>query len=177
MIWTYEAFLTSLYGVKPRIAKKEDGSHYQAIDTIEKFTKENGTEIPAGQFFQKEYENVSAILYDPTATISKFNRMGRQAGIGTHQSQLFWTAAYHDHTPGALIPKIRTHEITESCHENWSMGATIFHNPNAKLPVDPNLFNRQVAHIFMENDKLLNLVPDVHPYQGWVINNIKFKKK
>lgn len=176
MIWTYEAFLTTLFGVKPKIAKSDDGNPYQALDIIEKFTKDNGTEIPAGLFFQKEYENVSAIIYNPIATISKFNRMGRQAGLGTFESQLFWTAAYHDHTPGALLPIIKMHEIDESCTENWSMGATIFHNPNAKLPVNPDLFDIQVAHVFMENGKLLNLVPPIHPYQGWVVNNVKNKK-
>lgn len=176
MIWTYEAFLTTLFGVRPKIAKKEDGSTYQALDTVEKFTKNNGTEIPAALFFQKEYENVSAIIYNPTATISKFNRMGRQAGLGTFESQLFWTAAYHDHTHGALAPIIRMQEINENSKENWSMGATIFHNQNAKLPVNPELFNKQVAHVFMEDGKLLNLIPPIHPYQGWVLNNIKPKK-
>lgn len=172
MIWTYEAFLTSLYGVRPNIAKNQKGDPYQSLEKIEAFKKKNNTQIPAGLFFQPEYENISAIIYNPTATISKFNRMGRQAGLGSKESDLIWIAAFHDHKEGALVPKTRMQLIDENCSETWSMGATLFHNPNAKHPIHPDLFSEQVAHVNMIDGKLINLMPKIHPYQGLVINQL-----
>lgn len=175
MTWTYEAFLTSLYGVKPNITQSEKGNPYQSLKKVEAFKKKNGTKIPAGLFFQPEYENISAVIYNPTATISKFNRMGRQAGLGSKESDLIWIAAFHDHTKGALVPKMKTLVIDENCSETWSMGTTLFHNPNAKHPIHPELFSEQIAHVNMIDGRLLNLTPKIHPYQGMVINQVRIE--
>ncbi|WP_139295564.1 glycosaminoglycan attachment site [Myroides odoratimimus] len=175
MIWTYEAFFTCLYGIKPELVKDQTGNLSQDLKKINIFTKKNGTQIPAGLFFQPGYENISAIIYNPTATLSKFNRMGRQAGLGSDESIITWTAAFHDHTEGALLPIMKSQIITEDCSETWSMGATIFHNPNAKIPISPDLFSEQVAHINMIDGQLINLIPKIHPYHGFVLNQIKSK--
>lgn len=170
MIWTFEAFLTVLYGIRPKIKNNEESQGIQIFEQVASFTKTNGTEIPAGLFFLEEYENISAVIYNPIATISKFNRIGRQAGLGTCETSLIWTVAFHDHTPGALVPKIVTHIIDENSCEPWSGGATIFHNPNTKLPLDPFLFDDGVAHYHFEEGKLISIIPEVHPYSGWVLN-------
>lgn len=168
MVWTYEAFLTVLYGLRPKREFNADGKPSQVIEKVASFIKNNGTEIPAGLFFQKEYENISAIIYNPTATISKFNRVGTQAGLGNSNNQLIWTVAMHDHNPNALIPKISHLLVCEGFSEPWSAGATIFHNPNAINPIDPYIFEDQVAHYFFKEEKLNTYIPNLHPYFGFV---------
>lgn len=173
MTWTFEAFLTVLYGLKPSVQKDESNASIQVFEEITSFRKTNGTEIPAGLFHQEDYNNISAIIYNPTATISKFNRIGRQAGLGTLETTLTWFAAFHDHTPRALVPKMATLTIDENFAEPWSGGATIFHNPNARVPLNPMLFNDQVAHYHFEDGKIVSMIPEVHPYGGWVLNLAK----
>jgi hypothetical protein len=173
MTWTFEAFLTVLYGLKPTIQNDENNASTQGFEQITSFTKTNGTEIPAGLFHQEHYNDISAIIYNPTATISKFNRIGRQAGLGTLETTLTWFAAFHDHTAGALVPKMAMLTIDESSGEPWSGGATIFHNPNARVRLDPMLFDDQVAHYHFEDGKIVSIIPEVHPYSGWVLNLAK----
>lgn len=170
MVWTFEAFLTVLYGIKPKIQKDNEDNLAQVLEVVNSFTKKNGNEISAGLFLQEEYSNISAVIYNPTATISKFNRIGVQAGLGSGETVLTWIAEFHDHTPGALFPKIATLIVDENFDEPWSGGASIFHNPNAKLPIDPLLFDECVAQYHFEDGKIMSFIPAVHPYNGWVAN-------
>lgn len=171
MIWTFEAFLTVLYGVRPKVEKGSNSQGSQVFEEVKSFTKDNGTEISAGLFLQQDYENISAIIYNPTATISKFNRIGRQAGLGTFDTSLTWLAAFHDHTPGALVPQMAKLTIDENFCEPWSGGASILHNPLAIIPLDPGLFDDGVAHYHFMDNKIISIIPDVHPYNGIMFND------
>ncbi|GAA0884568.1 hypothetical protein GCM10009120_31660 [Sphingobacterium siyangense subsp. cladoniae] len=178
MVWTFEAFLTALYGIRPKMQKDSNEKMYQVLENVSFFTKNNGTEIPAGMFLQKDYENISAVIYNPTATLSKFNRIGRQAGLGTFETSLIWIAAFHDHTPGALLPKMAQLIIDENFCEPWSGGANVFHNPNAVQPIDPHLFDGGVAHYHFREGKIISFIPEVHPYNGYLLNlNLKDSSK
>jgi len=77
MLWTHPFLLQYLYGLRPATGSKVGEVTYIGI-TEHIF---DGKEIPSRFFFQPECENVSAVLFSNSGTISKFNRMGKLAGL------------------------------------------------------------------------------------------------
>ncbi|MCG8450861.1 MAG: hypothetical protein MI725_14945, partial [Pirellulales bacterium] len=79
MLWTATALHEYLYGVRHESHHGESGE--LVVDPIQILTHKVGEkEVPSGFFFQPDTENVSAVLFSASGTISKFNRLGRQAG-------------------------------------------------------------------------------------------------
>ena len=172
MTWSFSALLEYLYGHTYKHTFDKDGNILIEAVKANSYIKQNGTEIPSGFFLQKENENISAIIFSPCATISKFNRMGKQAGLGNAQSKLIRMGSFHDHTPNADRPKIVVYEVTEDSNETWSEGAIIYHNPNAKIPLAPNVFEDTVAQCFFQDNKLLSFFPKIFPYNNITQNLI-----
>ncbi|MDI9872860.1 glycosaminoglycan attachment site, partial [Flectobacillus roseus] len=75
-------------------------------------------------------------------------------------------------TPNADKPKVVIYEVTEDSTETWSEGAIIYHNPNAKIPLDRNVFEDTVAQCFFQDNKLLNFFPEIYPYNNFTHNLI-----
>lgn len=175
MTWSFSALLEYLYGHTYKHTFDENGNILVEAVKANNYIKPNGTEIPSGFFLQRENENISAIMFSPCATISKFNRMGKQAGFGNDQSKLIRMGSFHDHTPNADKPKVVTYEVTEDSNETWSEGAIIYHNPNAKIPLEPNVFEDNVAQCFFQDNKLLCFFPEIFPYNNMTQNLILTK--
>ena len=82
MTWSSTALINYLYGVKHDFHYDNSGKLVISPIQIEKHVLD-GKEIPSGFFSQPDSENVSAVLFSASGTISKFNRMGRQPGSCT----------------------------------------------------------------------------------------------
>lgn len=175
MTWSFTALLEYLYGHTYKYSSDSEGNIIGKAIKVANYTKTNGVEIPSGFFLQEENENVSAILFSSCATISKFNRMGKQAGFGNEYSKLIRIVNFHDHTPNVVKPQFVEYEVNEDCNETWSEGVVIYHNPKAKHPIDPNNFEDSIAQCFFENGKLLSFYPEVFPYNN-ITQNIILKK-
>lgn len=115
-----------------------------------------GRTIGSNFFGQVRNRHVSAVMLATGATLPKFNRMGRLAGV-------------HSPTSVAVVSGIRTNEkgemgpfsaIVEKAgyHEAWHDGIYIFHNPNAVIPFDPELFPRAI-HCFQKDDGIQEYLP------------------
>ena len=94
-------------------------------------------------------KNISAIIFSSTATLSKFNRIGRQAGMGNGNSLLVREMTIYNHDENADKPDIVVYSVDENANETWSEGVVIYHNPYALYPLDPTLFNDTVAQCFL----------------------------
>jgi len=125
--------------------------------------------IPSGYFLQPDTENISAILFSPMGTISKFNRIGRQAGFGLDNITMIRFGTHHDHEPDATVPKIFKYKVTTDSNETWAEGLTMYHNPNAKHTVSAELFP-SIAHLYFENDQIISRIPEFHPYTSTTID-------
>lgn len=175
MTWSFSALLEYLYGHTYNHTFDEEGNIIVESVKANNYIKPNGTEIPSGFFLQSENENISAIMFSPCATISKFNRIGRQAGFGNDKCKLMRLGSFHDHTPNADKPKIVLYEVTEDSRETWSEGTIIYHNPNAKIPLNPDVFEDSVAQCFFQDNKLLSYFPEIFPYNN-VTQNLILRK-
>lgn len=164
MTWSFPAVLQYLYGVRHEFSHDASGQLAMSPLKIDHFTKENGAQVQAGYFFLPEAENVSAVLFSNSGTLSKFNRMGRLAGFGDGKSLMFRSGVCHHHDPNSDLPLPFHFEIAPGkASETWAEGLSMFHNPNAKIPVPRELFP-SIAHHEFRDGQVRSLIPEFHPY-------------
>lgn len=169
MTWSYNALSEYLYGYKYDHSFVDGILQVHPVE-VGNYKKPNGTEIPSGFFFQPNCENVSGVIFSSCATLSKFNRMGKQAGLGSDNNKLIRMGSYYDHDPNAASPRLVTYEVNEFSDETWSEGVIIFHNPNALIKLDPGLFDDRVAHVFFKDKFTHSIMPEVFPYNSFTQN-------
>lgn len=157
MIWSQSSLITYLYGFEYKHSFDSDGNlivHPIKITTHPKGGGRNT--IPSRFFFQENSENISAVLHSSCATISKFNRIGKQCGLDENDTLMYRIVSVHDPSPNSATPKILKYMVTESNSEPWAEGITVFHNPNAKYPL-PRDFFPNAAQCYLHND-LIHIV-------------------
>lgn len=164
MLWTSTSLTNYLYGVRHDHHYDESGKLIITPQKIDKHIVGN-KEIPSGFFFQPGAENISAVMFSASGTVSKFNRMGKQAGFGDSNVRLIRSGTMHDHDPNASLPKTFSYEVDENCEETWAEGMNMFHNPNALHPVPEELFP-SIAHHRFEGDMIVSNLPEVHVYSS-----------
>jgi hypothetical protein len=176
MTWTSTALSDYLYGYRYDHTYDENGNLVVKPIKIGDYVKENGTKIPSGFFFLPESENVSAVIFSSCGTISKFNRMGKQAGLGNEKVSMIRMGAFYNHDPNADKPNLISYKVDEASNETWSEGAIIFHNPNAKHPLNPLMFDDRVAQCFFEDKFIYSKMPKYFPYNSFTQNLIPIEE-
>jgi hypothetical protein len=170
MSWTFHALLDYLYGYKYENSFDKKGKLIIKPIKTGNFKKPNGTEIPSGFFFFPNSENVSGIIFSSCGTLSKFNRMGKQAKLGSDIPTLIRMVSFYNHNPNADKASFAKYIVDENSKETWSEGTVVFHNPNAKVPRNPALFDNRVAQCFFENNFIKSLMPEYFPYGSNTFN-------
>jgi len=169
MTWTSPALLEYLYSVTHDFQFDEEGQLVVKPLKI-KTHQYDGKTIPSGYFFQPGAENVSAVLFSSSGTLSKFNRMGRLAGFGPSNQRIYRTGIRHRHDPNAALPIAFVHEVKQGVvTETWAEGLSMFHNPRAVRQVAPDMFPG-IAHHFFENGQVRSWLPEFHPYSSLTWN-------
>jgi hypothetical protein len=152
MISTRSALQVYLYGYDHNWRHDADG---HLIVTPRRITTHRWEtkEIPSGFFFLPGSENVSAVIFSNSGTISKFNRMGLLTGFGSQNVQMIREGfVYDDGDPDSAAPKQFRHVVNSpSYKETWVEGLTVYHNPRALLPLDSQIFPG-AAHISLLPD-------------------------
>lgn len=164
MLWTSTSLINYLYGVRHDFHHDENDNLIISPQKIEKH-KVGKKEIPSGFFFQPNAENISAVMFSASGTISKFNRIGKQAGFGQEDVKMFRQGTFHDHDPHAFMPKIFYYEVNEECEETWAEGMNMYHNPNALHPVPEELFP-SIAHHHFKDEMIVSTLPEFHVYSS-----------
>jgi hypothetical protein len=165
MMWTSTGLMDYLYGVRHEHHHDEHGNLVITPQKIEVHQAGSKT-IPSGYFFQADAENVSAVLFSASGTISKFNRIGRQAGFKHPNTTMIRIGVRHDPDPNACLPKWFRYEVNETCSETWAEGLSMFHNPNAKYPIPSELFP-SIAHHRLRGSQIVSELPAFHPYNSF----------
>jgi hypothetical protein len=105
--------------------------------------------IPSGLFLQPGCKDLSAIIFSNAATLSKLSRVPASFGGPTTDYRYMRIGEFADFTPGALrgIPfcmDVNSDEYRALWapypYEPWSAEMEVFHNPNARHPINPALF-------------------------------------
>lgn len=163
MVWTRSGFPTYLYGYAHDASRDENGTLRITPRKIEKH-KWGTKEIPSGFFDLPEAENISAIVFNNGATLSKFNRMGVIAGFGSKSLRLIRQGTAVDPDPNASEPRGFVLEVDPATYqESWIEGMDVFHNPAAVHPIDPELFPGAAHHILRDDKQIESIIPEWHP--------------
>lgn len=112
--------------------------------------------VQSGFFKLPESENISAVIFNDSGTISKFNRMGVCAGFGSDKVVLIREGYSVDPTPNAWKPIEFTHVIGPDYHETWIEGMDVYHNPKALNPLDPRLLPGATHHALDDAGQLIS---------------------
>lgn len=165
MTWTRNSLIYYLYGIKPSFRYDQDGKIIlgivdtkdgisQGFDAVE-WHEWKGKKIESGFFMLPESENVSAVLFSNNATITTFNRMGQLAGLGSPDVKMIRFMEVFNHDPKSITPKVVVKSIEDEDYEEaWGDGLVMYHNPNAKHPVDINCF-QGITHMFFDKERLI----------------------
>jgi hypothetical protein len=120
--------------------------------------------IPSGFFELPDAENISAVAFSNSGTISKFNRMGLLASFGSKRLRLVRIGTAFDHDPNATEPIKFRHLVNDPDYdERWCEGLDVWHNPKAKYPIDPDLLPGTAHYLLLPDGQIESLVPDWHP--------------
>lgn len=121
-------------------------------------------EVESGFFGLPGAENVSAVITNTSATISKFNRMGALAGFGSKRVRMIRRGFVADLDPNASKPKLFVAEVgSPEYHESWIEGMDVYHNPNALHPLAPEMFPGAAHHFIEKDGQSRCFVPDWQP--------------
>lgn len=130
----------------------------------------NGKEVPSGFFDQPGAENISGVLFTTSGTVSKFNRMGIQAGFGVPGIRTIRYGACHKHDPNATTPESFYYEVAEGRQESWAEGMNLYHNPNALHPIAPEFFPSAAHHFLDYSGNVVSYIPEFHPYNSFTVH-------
>ena len=151
MTWSRSALFEYLYGLRVSVASDKDGQKRPSTETIEEH-EWNGKVIPSNFFAQPGSENVSAVLFSNDATITKFNRMGKLAGLGSSKIRMIRNGFRFDPDPNAIEAIQFSADVDdEDYEESWSDSIIMYHNPNARAPVDPSAFP-SISHMWFDKE-------------------------
>lgn len=151
--------ISYLYGFAIKQDKDVQGNTINRNEFIDEYTF-NGKTIPFGFFNLPEAKNISAIIFTNTGNLDKFNRMGRQNGFGNKNVILSRVGTYFTHEEA----KHFEYYVGSGYHtETWSEGFSVFHNPNALIPIPKEIFhpNRQM---WLTEKGFDGHMPDFFPY-------------
>lgn len=123
-----------------------------------------GKEIPSGFFNLPGSENISAVVFSNSGTISKFNRMGTLAGFGSPRVLMVRRGYVVDHDPNAVEPRMFQYIINATGYsETWVEGLDVFHNPRARHAVEPWMLPGAGHHRLLPDGRMESHTPDWHP--------------
>ena len=163
MAYSAPALPIYLYGMTWSKAENAAGEVIGLPEVIEKHVW-GQKEIQSGFFCLPDSENISAIIINPSATISKFNRMGLMAGFGRPGVRILrqgFAATPSNYTaePTRFSVEVGSPEYSET----WIEGLSVYHNPNAIVSLNPDLLPGAAHHFLNEDGTLTTFLPEWHP--------------
>ncbi|EQC0992690.1 TPA: hypothetical protein ACKP6A_002331 [Pseudomonas aeruginosa] len=164
MTLTRNALPTYLYGYRQANDWTPDNPIFERIET-----HKWGTKVINSNFFSFEgAEYISAVIFNPSATISKFNRIGLQAGFGSDQVKLFRFGTACKRRNGNTEIAEYAYSVWEGSHtETWIEGLEVFHNPRALHPLPKEILPGAAHHFMEENGEMKSWLPAWHPIQSY----------
>lgn len=160
MVWSNAALLEYLYGIRQKEHLNSEGVSEIVSERVTEYHWGNKPAIPAGFFVQPDTENISAVLANPSGTISKFNRIGFLAGFGDRDIRMVRGGYCYR---GSKVPERFAAEVHEPGYEEtWCEGLSVYHNPQARIPLPPEAI-RCAAHHTSRDGRILSHQPSFHP--------------
>lgn len=136
---SHYSILALLYG----FYIKENGLEFEKRNSVVK--QETGAELPLNIFDDEANTDISAVLFSSKVTLGKLTALAVSKG---HPSINLVLNVYED----TDFPYFKIKPVSHENPELFSDGLFLFHNPNAKNPLNPDVFRDQgIIQVFKEN--------------------------
>jgi hypothetical protein len=150
MVYSFPALPIYLYGLTHAPRRHPGGRLVVEAARLEQHTWGSKV-VPSGFFSLPGAEHVSAVIFNNSGTINKFNRIGVGAGFGGANITLVQSGLAWDPNPDASEPIPFERVVVDGHQETWIEGMDVFHNPNATYPLEEGLL-RGAAHHRLRHD-------------------------
>ena len=135
---------------------KKDKNIYNKMIDIKNHKWEHRTRR-SNFWAMSDSENISAVICNTQGTLPKFNRMGILAGFKSiSNSEIKRSMIFMQNGDFSNIKTTEFIDINnDNYSETWCEGLNVFHNPKAKIPLNPSFFPN--AFHYRENQE------DIYP--------------
>jgi hypothetical protein len=165
MTFTTSTLLPYLYGRAFNALYDDKGNLHVSSFRISSHTWGAKT-IKSGFFYLPNAKMVSAVIQNPIATISKFNRMGRLAKMGSPTVKMLRVGTAYNPDPNSSVPTKYVRDVDAPNYtEKWCEGLNVYHNPFAVYPLAPGLFPGAMHHR-LKGENIVHSIPEFHPYSA-----------
>lgn len=152
MLWSQNALWMYLYGVRLEEKKVFGGDLERRFVPVERHVWK-GKSIPSGFFDLEDSANISGVLFSNAGTLSKFNRMGILGDFGSLRVRIVRGGLLLDPDPESQTPIRYSSDVDNPDYqEDWYDELQLFHNPNARQPIDPEIFSGIAHHFFIDGE-------------------------
>lgn len=163
MLTSKTALPTYLYGRQWQWSRDANGKLIITPVKIEEHVW-GEKKVQSGFFSLPGSENISAVITNSSATISKFNRMGVLAGFGSKRVNLVRKGTAANPDQNSEIPLQFEHHVNAPGYvESWIEGMDVYHNPQALHPLDHVALPGAAHHWLQADGQLRSQVPRWHP--------------
>lgn len=154
MTMTRSALELYLFGYKHTAARNDDGSLNIVTERVQRHHWKK-KKMPSGFFRQKESKDISAVIFNNSGTVAKFNRIGVSSGFGADDVILIREGTMANHDPNASQPKHFKVVVNAAAYEeDWIEGMDVYHNPNAVIPFPPELLANASHHFLLDDGQV-----------------------
>ncbi len=162
-----------LYGMDWDWEKNTEGTLIITPKKIERHVWGQKT-VPSGFFSFPGSENISAVIANSSATISKFNRVGVRAGFGSERVRLIRQGTAANLDSSSVLPTVFVHDVNAADYsETWIEGMDVYHNPNAVHVLHPAMLQGAAHHRLLADGQLESHVPNWQPFGSYTSIHIQ----
>lgn len=164
MTLSRDALPIYLYGFREGADFTNEKPTYEKVKT-----HQWGTKVINSNFFSFEgAENISAVIFNGSATMSKFNRIGLQAGFGSGNTTLIRSGIALERANNTVNPVDYQYIVSDNYRiETWAEGLEVFHNPRATHPLPMDTFINAAHHRVTDSGGVESMMPSWHPMQSF----------
>lgn len=157
MVHSNTGLLEYLYGLKQEV--RDESGTTTIVTTPIAFHQWEGKRIRSNFFAQPGSEHISAVMANPSGTLSKFNRMGFITKFGERTFTMYRRGFAYQ---GGVSATAFSTEVDDNYNETWVEGLSVYHNPNALIPL-PEEAIPAAAHHVLRNGRVMSAQPDFFP--------------
>lgn len=173
MVTSRTALPTYLYGMEWDWEKNTEGELIITPKKVEQHVWGQKS-VPSGFFSLPGSENISAVIANASATISKFNRIGVRAGFGSERVRLIREGTAVNPDSNSARPAVFVHDVNAADYsETWIEGMDVYHNPNALHALHPAMLQGAAHHRLLADGQIKSLVPAWQPFGSHTLIHIQ----
>lgn len=159
MTYSGVALPSYLYGID--LVSPRQGDDIEApLENISSHTW-HGKTVQSGFFDLPGANNISAVIFNASGTLSKFSRIGIRVGLGSAKTRIIHAGLRQVGDGENLTETAFSEEVREGYPEEWIDGMEVYHNPTAIRPLDPMWLPGAAHHRYIAG-RFESLVPEGH---------------